>query len=67
MKRDKEKYANEDKFFVEVGEKSFNYLSKRGFNIVNKFIEVGDYVEPEQVHPIADFLAKGYLEKSGTG
>jgi F-type H+-transporting ATPase subunit gamma len=63
MKRDKEKYANEEKFFVAVGEKSFNYLSKRGLNIVNKFIEVGDYVEPEQVHPLADFLAKGYLEK----
>lgn len=61
MKRDEEKYAHEEKFYVAVGEKAFNYLSKKGFNVIKKFVAVGDYTAPEQVHPIVDFLVQGYL------
>lgn len=63
MQRDKEKYAHEEKFYAAVGEKAFNYLTKKGFDVTKKFIEAGDYTTPEQVHPITDFMVRGYLEK----
>lgn len=61
MQRDKEKYAKEEKFYVAVGEKSFNYLSKKGLNVLEKFINVGDYTTTEQVKDVSDYLVKGYL------
>ena len=64
IKRDEEKYSNEEKLFLAVGEKSFNYLTKKGLNVVKKFTAVGDYTTSEQVHPIADFIVKGYLKKN---
>ena len=63
MQRDKEKYAAEEKFFIAVGEKANNYLTKKGLNVVKKFIAIGDYTTTDQVHPIADFIIKGYLDK----
>jgi len=62
-KIEKEQWKKEEKLYVAVGEKSFNYLTKKGFNVVNKFIEVGDYTTPEQIKPLSDFLIKGYLNK----
>lgn len=63
MQRDKEKYQNEEKLFLAVGEKSSAYLSKKNFNVVKKFVQAGDYTTPEQVHPLVDFIVDGYLEK----
>ena len=57
----------QEKFFVAVGEKSFNYLSKKGFNVLKKFVNAGDFVNPEQVHPLADFIVDGYLKNPATG
>ena len=54
--------GKEEHLFVAVGEKAFNYLSKKGFNIVKKFVAVGDYTTTEQAHPISDFITSGYLE-----
>ncbi|OGZ65438.1 MAG: ATP synthase F1 subunit gamma [Candidatus Staskawiczbacteria bacterium RIFCSPHIGHO2_01_FULL_36_16] len=62
IKEDK-KHENEEKVFAAVGEKSFNYLVKRGFKVLKKFVEAGDYTTPEQVRPLFDFLIKGYLNK----
>jgi len=62
MKRDEEKYAKEEKIFLAVGEKAFNYLSKKGYNIAKKFVSAGDYTTTEQVHPLSDFVAKGYID-----
>ena len=62
MKRDEEKYAKEEKIFVAVGEKAFNYLSKKGYNVAKKFVSAGDYTTTEQVHPLSDFVAKGYID-----
>ena len=64
MERDKERYASEKKLFAAVGEKSFQYLSKKPLPVLKKFIQVGDFTTPEQVQPLTDFLVKGYLEKS---
>jgi F-type H+-transporting ATPase subunit gamma len=59
-----EKYQNEEKFFVAVGEKSFNYLSKKNVPVLKKFVQVGDYTTPEQVQPLAEFIVQGYLAKN---
>lgn len=58
----------EEKIFLAVGEKSFQYLSKKLGSVVRttelkKFTQVGDFTAVEQVQPIADFLVNGYLEK----
>lgn len=52
-----------DSNFIAVGEKTFNYLSKKGYNIVKKFTNVGDFTTTEQVGPLTDFLVEGYLKK----
>lgn len=58
-----EKWQSEEHLYVAVGEKAFNYLSKKGLNVVKKFVSVGDYTLPEQVHPLTDFIIDGYLGK----
>lgn len=63
MERDKEKYANEEKLFIAVGEKASQYLSKKGLSVAKKMIQVGDYTTPKQVEPLTDFIVQGYLEK----
>jgi F-type H+-transporting ATPase subunit gamma len=63
MARDKEKYATEEKFYVAIGEKAYNYLTKKGISVLNKITAVGDYTDLEEVKPLADFLVKGYLNK----
>jgi len=54
--------ANEEHVYLAVGEKAFNYLSKKGYNVAKKFVAVGDYTTTEQVHPITDFVVDGYME-----
>jgi len=63
MKRDEEKYAEEEKAYVAVGEKAFNYLTIKKLNVIEKFVSIGDYTTPEQAHPLADFLIAGYVGK----
>jgi F-type H+-transporting ATPase subunit gamma len=53
----------EEKFYVAVGEKAFNYLSKKGFNVVKKFVAVGDFTTTEQVRPLTEFVVNGYLQE----
>jgi F-type H+-transporting ATPase subunit gamma len=63
MERDREKYQGEEKFFMAVGEKSFQYLTKKGLSVVQRFVEAGEHATLEDVHPITDVIVKGYLEK----
>jgi F-type H+-transporting ATPase subunit gamma len=63
MKIEKEEWQNEEKIYLAIGEKAFQYLSKKKLNVVEKFISAGDYTTPEQVEPIADFIVNGYLNK----
>jgi len=58
-----ELYAHEEKLYAAVGEKAFNYLSKKGLNVLQKFTNVGDYTTTSQVHPLVKFLVNGYLEE----
>jgi F-type H+-transporting ATPase subunit gamma len=55
--------AKEEKLFVAVGEKSNAYLTKKGYKILKKFTQAGDYTTTEQVKPLSDFLIQGYLNK----
>ncbi len=63
LKIDKEEWKKENHIYVAAGEKAFAYLSKRGFNVIKKFVQVGDHTTPEQVKPMADFILEGYLNK----
>jgi len=62
MQKDKDKYQTEEKLFVAVGEKSFQYLTKKGLSVLNKFTEVGDIATTEQLSLLVDFIVGGYLK-----
>ena len=62
MKEDT-KHSGEEKLFVAVGEKSNAYLSKRGYKILKKFVQAGDYTTSDQVAPLTKFIVDGYLNK----
>jgi len=64
QKIEKEEWKKEEHLYVAVGEKAFNYLTKKGFNVIKKFVAVGDYTTIEQVHPLTEFVVNGYLEGS---
>jgi len=61
QKIDKEQWQKEKHVYVAVGEKAYNYLSKKGFEVAKKFTQVGDYTTTEQVHPLVDFIIEGYI------
>lgn len=48
--------------FIAIGQKARTYLERRGLNIVQSFIRVGDLMKMEEADPIAEFLIKGYLK-----
>lgn len=58
-----EQYQNEEHVYLAIGEKANQYLLRKKFPITNRFVEVGDYITPEEVQPISDFIIKGYLEE----
>ena len=53
---------NEEKLFLAVGEKSYNYLLRKGFNVLQKFTSVGDFTTIEQVRPITEYIGKGFID-----
>ena len=55
--------TDKNSLFAAVGEKSRNYLTKKGLKIVENFIKVGDFTTPEETEPVANFLAQGFLGK----
>jgi len=58
------RHSGEEKLFLAVGEKSYAYLSKKGFKVLKKFTHVGDFITSEQVQPLAEFITQGYLNKN---
>jgi len=62
LKIHKTEWEQEEHSYIAVGEKAYNYLSKRGFNVLKKVNDMGDFTDLEEVQPMADFLAKGYLD-----
>ena len=63
MKRDEEKYKNEEKLYIAVGEKSATYLQKKRVPIFKKFAKFGDYIEVNQIWSLSDLIIQGYLDK----
>ncbi|MEK7080678.1 MAG: ATP synthase F1 subunit gamma, partial [Patescibacteria group bacterium] len=71
--REDTRHPNEEKLFLAVGQKAYDYLSKKFASmhqrvdvnniIVNKFVQAGDFTTPKQVKPITDFIVDGYLNK----
>ncbi len=48
--------------FIAIGQKSRSYFERRVPAVAASFIRVGDYMRPEEVAPISDYLIKGYRE-----
>jgi len=63
LKIHKSEWDKEEHSYIAVGEKAYNYLSKRGFNVLKKINDMGDFTDLEEVQPMADFLVKGFLNK----
>lgn len=63
LKIEKEEWQKEEHIYASVGQKANDYLTKKNFKIIKKFVQAGDFTTPEQVKPISDFLVNGYLNK----
>ena len=46
--------------YIAVGKKSEDYLVRRGKKITNSFTKFGDYIETEEIQPLADCIINGY-------
>jgi len=47
--------------FIAVGQKAKTYLERRGLNVIQAFVRVGDLMNIDESDPIADALIEGYL------
>jgi F-type H+-transporting ATPase subunit gamma len=63
LKIHKAEWDKEEHSYIAVGEKAYNYLSKRGFNVLKKINDMGDFTDLEEVRPMANFLVQGFLNK----
>jgi F-type H+-transporting ATPase subunit gamma len=63
LKIHKAEWDKEEHSYIAVGEKAYNYLSKRGFNVLKKVNDMGDFTDLEEVSPMANFLVQGFLDK----
>jgi F-type H+-transporting ATPase subunit gamma len=67
------KHPGEEKLFLAVGQKAYDYLAKKfspvvrttGLDkkIVGKFVQAGDFTSPEHIEPLANFIIQGYLDE----
>ncbi|OGF62706.1 ATP synthase F1 subunit gamma [Candidatus Giovannonibacteria bacterium RIFCSPHIGHO2_01_FULL_45_33] len=48
--------------FAAVGKKAENYVLKNKWNLCGKFQGFGDFIETEEVTPLAELLVSGYLK-----
>jgi len=62
QKIEKDEWKKEKHVYIAVGEKAFQYLTKKKFEVARKFTQAGDYTELSQVSPITDFIIKGFLD-----
>ena len=47
--------------FIAIGQKAKSYLERRKLRILASFVRVGDFTNPGEAEPIADFLVNGYI------
>lgn len=73
MDIDKEEWQKEEHLYLAVGQKAYDYLSKKisttdGSVVLDKkFTQAGDFTTPEQVQPIVDYIVDGFLRGSKSG
>lgn len=48
--------------FIAIGQKAKNYLDRQKLPILASFTRVGDFLEPSEAEPVADFLIDGYTK-----
>jgi F-type H+-transporting ATPase subunit gamma len=49
--------------FVAFGQKSANYLQRKGVKIAGAFAKLGDFTQLTETKQLADFLSSGYLDE----
>ncbi|MEK7554963.1 MAG: ATP synthase F1 subunit gamma [Patescibacteria group bacterium] len=49
--------------FIAVGKKAEEFINRKGYELHASFKNFGDFIEPEEVVPLADLLVKGFLEE----
>jgi F-type H+-transporting ATPase subunit gamma len=59
----KKSILGNNSIFLPIGEKSVNYLQKKGLNFKEKFSRVGDFTTTNEVDPIVKLLIGGYLRE----
>lgn len=50
-------------FCLAVGKKAEQFLSKKKMEIVYKFYGFGDFIDPKEIKPLADFMTKGFIDR----
>jgi len=63
MHRDKEKYKNEEKLYMAIGQKAVHYATRKDLPLFRHFLNDADHVELSHVSPIADAIIQGYLKR----
>jgi len=58
-----DKILEPDFSVVAVGKKATAYAKKSRFEVVENFYGFGDFVRPEEISPLADFVIKGFEDK----
>ena len=48
--------------FIAIGQKAKTYLERRGMNVIQSFVRVGDVTRMDEAEPIAEFLIEGFLK-----
>ncbi len=56
--------SEESLAILAIGKKSTAYALKKKLNVIANFYEVGDYIEPDEVEPIASILIEGFKKRS---
>lgn len=55
-----EKTIEKDKIYVAVGKKAESFILKKGLKLVKGFHGFGDFVEPEDIDPLFQFIIDGF-------
>jgi F-type H+-transporting ATPase subunit gamma len=63
IKKENIDITNKDFSFIGFGQKSGNYLQRKGLAIERTFTKLGDFSRLEEIKPLSDFLCEGYLNK----
>ena len=61
--READKVVTQDNLVITIGRKATIYATKRKLEIVQSYEGFGEYILPEEVAPLTDFIVAGYREE----